>query len=104
VECGTVVNPDVVRTQVESGVVFALSAALHGKITIREGAVEQANFDTYPVLRMNECPAIEVVLIPSDAPPSGIGEPPTPPLAPALANALFAATGERQRSLPLTLG
>jgi len=104
VECGTVVNPDVVRMQVESGVVFALSAALHGKITIREGAVEQANFDTYPVLRMNECPSIEVVLLPSEAAPSGIGEPPTPPLAPALANALFAATGERQRSLPLSLG
>ncbi len=104
VDCGTVVNPDVVRMQVESAVVFALSAALHGQITIREGAVEQSNFDTYPVLRMNECPPIEVVLIASDAAPSGIGEPPTPPLAPALANALFAATGERQRSLPLSLG
>ena len=103
VDCGTVVNPDVVRMQVESGVVFALSAALHGEITIREGAVEQTNFDTYPVLRMNECPQIEVVLMSSEAPPSGIGEPPTPPLAPALANALFAATGERQRTLPLAL-
>ncbi len=103
VDCGTVVNPDVVRMQVESGVAFALSAALHGKITIREGAVEQSNFDSYPVLRMNECPPMEVVLMSSDAPPSGIGEPPTPPLAPALANALFAATGQRQRSLPLSL-
>ena len=77
--------------------------ALHGKITIREGAVEQSNFDSYPVLRMNESPQIDVVLLPSESAPSGIGEPPTPPLAPALANALFAATGERQRSLPLVL-
>jgi len=104
VDCGTIVNPDVVRMQVESGVAFALSAALHGKITIREGAVEQANFDTYPLLRMSECPPIEVVLLPSEAAPSGIGEPPTPPLAPALANALFAATGQRHRNLPLNLG
>jgi isoquinoline 1-oxidoreductase subunit beta len=104
VDCGTVVNPDVVRMQVESGVVFALSAALHGEITVREGAVEQGNFDSYPLLRMSECPPIEVVLLPSDAAPTGIGEPPTPPLAPALANALFAATGARQRNLPLSLG
>jgi CO/xanthine dehydrogenase Mo-binding subunit len=104
VDCGTVVNPDVVRMQVESGVVFALSAALHGEITVREGAVQQDNFDSYPLLRMNECPVIEVVLLSSDAAPTGIGEPPTPPLAPALGNALFAATGARQRKLPLSLG
>jgi CO/xanthine dehydrogenase Mo-binding subunit len=103
VDCGIAVNPDVVRSQVESAVVFALSAALHGAITIRDGAVEQGNFDDYPVLRIDECPVIETVIVASEAPPSGIGEPPTPPLAPALANALFAATGDRQRTLPLKL-
>ena len=71
---------------------------------MREGAVQQDNFDSYPLLRMNECPVIEVVLLSSDAAPTGIGEPPTPPLAPALGNALFAATGARQRKLPLSLG
>jgi CO/xanthine dehydrogenase Mo-binding subunit len=104
VDCGTVINPDVVRMQVESAVVFALSAALHGRISIRDGAVEQGNFDDFPVLRIDECPPIETVLLDSEAPPSGIGEPPTPPLAPALANALFALTGERQRTLPLAFG
>ncbi len=103
VDCGTVVNPDVVRMQLESAVVFALSAALYGEITLREAAVEQGNFDDYPVLRMNECPQIEVHMLASDAPPSGIGEPGTPPLAAALANALFAATGQRLRSLPLRI-
>ncbi|MBK6286378.1 MAG: xanthine dehydrogenase family protein molybdopterin-binding subunit [Gammaproteobacteria bacterium] len=103
VDCGTVVNPDVVRMQLESAVVFALSAALYGEITLRDGAVEQGNFDDYPVLRMSECPQIEVHMLASDAPPSGIGEPGTPPLAPALANAIFAATGQRLRSLPLRL-
>lgn len=104
VDCGIAVNPDVVRMQAESAIVFALSAALHGKITIEDGAVVQNNFDDYPVLRMNECPTIEVHIVPSEASPTGIGEPPTPPLAPALANALFAATGKRQRELPLALG
>jgi isoquinoline 1-oxidoreductase beta subunit len=103
VDCGIAINPDIVRAQVESAVVFALSAALHGEITIADGGVTQGNFDDYPVLRMNECPAIETHIVASDAPPSGIGEPPTPPLAPALANALFAATGQRARSLPLKL-
>lgn len=105
VDCGTVVNPDVVRAQIESAVVFGLSAALHGAITIADGAVAQGNFDDYPLLRLSEMPAsIEVHIVPSEAPPSGIGEPGVPPLAPALANALFAATGTRQRSLPLRLG
>jgi isoquinoline 1-oxidoreductase beta subunit len=103
IDCGIAVNPDVVRMQAESAIVYALSAALHGKITINDGAVVQSNFDDYPVLRMNECPAIEVHILPSEASPTGIGEPPTPPLAPALANALFAATGRRQRELPLAL-
>jgi isoquinoline 1-oxidoreductase beta subunit len=104
VDCGIAINPDIVRSQVESAVIFALSAALHGAITLQDGAVTQGNFDDYPVLRMNECPPIEAHIVTSDEPPTGIGEPPTPPLAPALANALFAATGQRQRSLPLTLG
>jgi CO/xanthine dehydrogenase Mo-binding subunit len=104
VDCGIAVNPDVVRMQSESGIVFGLSAALHGEITIADGAVVQGNFDDYPVLRLNECPPIEVHIVASNAEPTGIGEPPTPPLAPALANALFAATGRRQRELPLELG
>ena len=103
VDCGIAVNPDVVRMQAESAIVYALSAALHGEITIAEGAVVQNNFDDYPVLRIDECPPIEVHIVASEAEPSGIGEPPTPPLAPALANALFAATGRRQRELPLEL-
>jgi len=103
VDCGIVVNPDVVRMQAESAIVYALSAALHGRITVADGAVEQGNFDDYPVLRLHECPPIEVHIAASDNAPSGIGEPPTPPLAPALANALFAATGRRQRELPLAL-
>ncbi|MFM7273748.1 MAG: molybdopterin cofactor-binding domain-containing protein, partial [Gammaproteobacteria bacterium] len=102
-DCGIAVNPDIVAMQAESGILFALGAALHGRITIRDGAVEQGNFDDYPLLRMSESPAIEVHILPSEADPSGIGEPPTPPLAPALANALFAATGKRQRTLPLEL-
>ena len=101
VECGTVVNPDVVRMQLEGGVIFALSAALYGEITIRDGAVEQGNFDDHPVLRISECPQIETYFVPSDAPPTGIGEPGVPPLAPALANAVFAATGKRVRELPI---
>jgi len=104
VDCGTVVNPDIVRMQIESAVVWALSAALKGEITLRDGAVEQANFDTYPVLRIDECPPIEVHIVPSSDPPTGIGEPGVPPVAPALANAVYAATGRRLRSLPLRLG
>jgi CO/xanthine dehydrogenase Mo-binding subunit len=101
VDCGVVVNPDVVRMQLESAVVFALSAALHGEITIRDGAVVQGNFDDYPLVRIDACPEIEVYLVASERPPSGIGEPGVPPLAPALANAIFAATGKRLRELPL---
>jgi isoquinoline 1-oxidoreductase/isoquinoline 1-oxidoreductase beta subunit len=104
VDCGTVVNPDVVRMQMESAVVWALSAALKGEITLRDGAVEQANFDTYPVLRIDECPLIEVHIVPSSEAPTGIGEPGVPPVAPAVANAVSAATGRRLRSLPLRLG
>lgn len=103
VDCGTAVNPDQVRAQIESGVVYGLTAALMGKITIRDGAVEQSNLHDYPMLRMSETPEIVVHILPSTAKPTGVGEPGTPPIAPAVANALFAATGNRQRALPISL-
>ena len=103
VDCGTAVNPDIVKAQMESGIIFGLTAALKGRITLRDGAVEQSNFHDYAILRMNETPEIEVSVVASDAAPTGVGEPGTPPAAPALANALFAATGRRQRDLPLRL-
>jgi isoquinoline 1-oxidoreductase beta subunit len=103
VECGLAVNPDVVRAQMEGGIGFALSAALYGAITLKDGAVEQSNFHDYPVLRINEMPSVEVHIVPSTAAPTGVGEPGVPPLAPAVANALAAATGKRLRKLPLSL-
>ena len=103
VDCGRAVNPDIVKSQMESGIVFGLTAALKSKITISDGAVQQSNFDDYAMLRMNEVPEIEVAIIETDADPTGVGEPGTPPAAPALANALFAATGVRQRDLPLKM-
>jgi len=101
VDCGTVINPDVVRAQVEGGVGFGLGAALRDAITLEDGVVQQANFDTYEPLRMSDMPKVEVYTVPSDAKPTGIGEPGVPPLAPALANAIFSATGKRVRDLPL---
>ena len=103
VDCGIVVNPNIAAQQVESGVLFGLSAALAGEITIRDGRVQQANFNDYPVLRMLEAPSVETVFIPSAEPPEGMGEPAVPPVAPALANAVFKLTGQRLRSLPLRL-
>jgi isoquinoline 1-oxidoreductase beta subunit len=100
VDCGTAINPDNIRSQVEGGVGFALSAALHGQITLKEGVVEQGNFDGYAPLRMNEMPVVEVHIVPSTAAPTGIGEPGVPPVAPAVANAIAAATGKRLRNLP----
>ncbi|HEY6897286.1 MAG TPA: xanthine dehydrogenase family protein molybdopterin-binding subunit [Rhodocyclaceae bacterium] len=100
VDCGTAINPDNIRSQVEGGIGFALSAALHGEITLKEGRVEQGNFDGYPPLRIHEMPRVEVHILPSAAPPSGIGEPGVPPLAPAVANAIAAATGKRLTRLP----
>jgi len=91
-----------VRAQVESAIVYGLSAALFGKITIRNGRVEQQSFPDYDVVHMAQAPKIAVHVVASDAPPGGIGEPGLPPLAPALANAIFAATGRRIRALPLT--
>jgi isoquinoline 1-oxidoreductase beta subunit len=103
VDCGVAVNPDLVRAQMESGIVFGLSAALHGAIILRDGIVVQSNFNDYPVLRLDETPRIEVHIVKSEAPPTGVGEPGVPPVAPALANALFAATGKRLTKLPLRL-
>lgn len=103
VDCGLAVNPNLVRQQMESAIVFGLSAALHGEITIEHGQVQQTNFDGYAPLRIHESPLIEVEIVPSSAAPGGVGEPGTPPIAPALANAVFALTGKRLRALPLRL-
>lgn len=101
-DCGTAVNPRLVRAQVEGGITMGLSAALKERITLEGGRVAESNFDGYPLLRMEECPAIEVVLLESPTePPGGAGEPPVPAVAPAVANALFALSGKRSRSLPL---
>jgi len=101
VDCGQVVNPQIVRRQVESAIVYGLSAALYGRIDIRDGEVVQGNFDDYPVLRMREMPKVEVHIVPSTEAPSGIGEPGLPPAAPAVCNAIYAATGKRIRKLPV---
>ena len=100
VDCGAVVNPDSVEAQVEGGVVYGLSAALRGEITLKAGAVVQGNFDAYEPLRLGEMPAVEVHLVPSREAPGGIGEPGLPPIAPAVGNAIFALTGKRLRRLP----
>ena len=104
VDCGRVVNPEIVKRQVESAIAYGLSAALYGKITFKDGAVEQGNFDTYPVLRMNEMPKVEVHLLESTEHPTGMGEPGLPPLAPAVTAAIFQATGKRIRKLPIDPG
>tara|TARA_R110001592_G_scaffold6774_6_gene36729 strand:- start:8814 stop:10979 length:2166 start_codon:yes stop_codon:yes gene_type:complete len=103
VECGLAINPDTVLAQMEGGIVFALTAALKGDITVIDGAVQQSNFHNYEMLRMNEVPEIDVHIMKSAEAPKGVGEPGVPPLAPALANAVFAATGQRLRQLPLKL-
>ena len=104
VDCGRIVNPDIVRAQIESGVVYGISAALWGEVTLKNGRVEQSNFHNYRVLRMNETPPIDVHLVRNGEAPGGIGEPGTAVTAPALANAIFAATGKRLRKLPLQSG
>ncbi len=101
IDCGQVVNPRIVESQLESGIVYGLSAALWGEITLRGGRVQQSNFHDYRVLRLNEMPEISVHIIASDAPPGGIGETGVPPIAPAVCNAIYAATGQRLRSLPI---
>jgi len=103
VDCGLVVNPNIVAQQVESGVVFGLSAALGGEITFANGQPQQSNFADYPVLRMAQAPEVETIIMPSAETPEGMGEPAVPPVAPAVANAVFKLTGRRLRSLPLRL-
>ena len=101
VDCGTIVNPDTVKAQMESGIIFGISAALWGEITLKNGRVEQHNFNDYRVLRLPEAPVIEVHLVQSTAAPGGVGEPGTSAVMPAVANAIFAATGKRVRKLPV---
>ena len=101
VDCGTIVNPDTVKAQMESGIIFGISAALWGEITLKNGRVEQHNFNDYRVLRLPEAPVIEVHLVQSTAAPGGVGEPGTSAVMPAVANAIFAATGKRIRKLPV---
>jgi isoquinoline 1-oxidoreductase beta subunit len=103
IDCGTVVNPDIVAAQMESSVVFGLTAALYGEITLEDGKVKQGNFDDYPLLRSDEAPRVEVHIVPSAEPPGGVGEPGVPPIAPAVANAIFALTGKPVRRLPIRL-
>jgi isoquinoline 1-oxidoreductase subunit beta len=102
IDCGVAVNPDVIAAQMEGGIGYGLGAGLKGAITLKDGAVEQSNFDGYEVLRMSEMPKIEVHIVPSTAPPTGVGEPGTPVILPAVANALFAGTGVRTTVLPMS--
>jgi isoquinoline 1-oxidoreductase beta subunit len=101
VDCGAVVNPAGVQQQIASGIAFGLSAALKGGITIKNGRVEQGNFHQYDVVRIDEMPKVEVHIVPSQAASGGIGEASTPGIAPAVCNAIFAATGKRIRQLPI---
>jgi isoquinoline 1-oxidoreductase beta subunit len=101
VDSGIVVNPNTVGAQIEGAIIFGITAALHGAITLKDGRVEQANFDTYQMLRINEAPAIEVHIVQSFETPGGMGEPGTSAIVPAVANAIVAATGKRVRKLPI---
>jgi isoquinoline 1-oxidoreductase beta subunit len=101
VDCGTVVNPDTVRAQIQSAIIFGVTAALYGEITLKNGRVEQANFDTYQILRIDEAPDIEVHIVQSSEPPGGMGEAGTSAIVPAVTSAVFAATGKRLRKLPI---
>jgi isoquinoline 1-oxidoreductase beta subunit len=101
VDCGTVVNPDTVQAQIQGAIIFGITAALYGEITLKNGRVEQTNFDTYQMLRINEAPAIEVYIVQSSEPPGGMGECGTSAIVPAVTNAIFAATGKRLRKLPV---
>ncbi len=101
VDCGVVINPDVVTAQMEGGIGFGLAALLHSKVTLKDGVVEQSNFHDYPMLRISEMPKVEVHVVASTESPTGVGEPGVPPIGPAVANAIFAATGQRIRNLPI---
>jgi isoquinoline 1-oxidoreductase beta subunit len=102
VDCGTPINPDVIAAQMEGGIGFGLGAALYGAITLKDGRVEQDNFNSYRVLRMNEMPKVEVHIVPSAEAPTGVGEPGVAPVGPAVANAIFAATGKRFHIFPFS--
>ncbi len=95
-------NPDNIEAQMQGGIVFGLTAALKAKVTIKDGMVQQSNFHDYPIWRLDEMPVIEVYIVPSDGKPTGIGEMGVPPVAPAVANAVFAVTGKRIRHIPIT--
>ena len=101
IDCGIVVHPDGLKMQIEGAIVFALTSTLGGEITIKDGAVEQSNFHEFELLRIDEMPEVEVHIVESTESPGGAGEPGVPPLAPAVTNAIFAATGKRIRSLPI---
>jgi isoquinoline 1-oxidoreductase subunit beta len=103
IDCGTVVNPNIVAQQMESSVIFALTAALYGRIDIVDGVVQQKNFNDYPMVKLAEAPVVETYILPSTRHPGGVGEPGVPPLAPAVANAVFALSGKRHRALPLVV-
>lgn len=104
IDCGLVINPDIVHMQMESCIIFGATAALYGEITLKEGVVQQSNFHDYPIMRINQTPEIEVFIMDSDESPTGVGEPGLPPLAPAIASALFKATNKRFRDMPFKLG
>jgi isoquinoline 1-oxidoreductase beta subunit len=101
IDCGTVVNPNTVQAQIQSGIIFGATAALYGEITLKNGRVEQTNFDSYQMIRMNEAPSIEVYVVKSSEPPGGMGETGTSAIVPAIANAIYAATGKRLRKMPV---
>ena len=101
IDCGRIVNPDTVEAQMQSGIIYGLSAALFGEITMTDGQIDQQNFPQYEMVRMKTSPLVKVHIMEVDEYPGGVGEPATPPAAPAVANAIFAATGNRVRSLPL---
>ena len=101
VDCGMVVNPNTIEAQIQGGIIFGITAALYSEITIKDGRVEQSNFTDYRMLRIDQAPPIEVHIVKSGEAPGGIGEPGTAALAPALTNAIFAATGKRLRQLPV---
>jgi isoquinoline 1-oxidoreductase beta subunit len=102
VDCGIAVNPNIVEMQMESSIAYGLSAALTGAVTLKDGYVQQSNFHDYTVLRMSQMPQVEVHILPSTNKPSGVGEPGTPPIAPAVANALAVLTGKAYRELPFS--
>ena len=101
IDCGKVITPDRVRSQMEGAMIMGLAVAIYSEITVKDGSVEQGNFDTYPVARMNQVPPLHVHLIESMQPPGGVGEPGFPAIAPSIVNAVFHASGQRYRDLPL---